>query len=460
MSRPLRVLFTNITLATRTGTELYIKEAALGLLRRGHSPVVYSPDLGGGMSESESSGEARGVAADLRAATVPVVDDLSRLGAPPDLIHAHHQPAAMAALAHFPGVPAVFVSHDWTAWHDAPPRFPRILRYLAVDHTNRDRLVLEQGIPEDRVRVLFNWVDLERFQPRETPLPARPKRALLFSNYARHDTHLPMVEEACRRAGLALDIAGSAAGRPAEHPEEILKDYDLVFAKARAALEAMAVGAAVVLCDFRGLGPLVTSADFDGLRAGNFGVRTLQKPLSPDLLLQEIGRYDPQEAAAVSRRVRETAGLEAALDQLLELYEEILEESRRLGPPDPEEDRRERRALAGYLSTWAQWMPWRRGLEEYIRRLEDQVQQDAGRVRSMEERTRHLEEHARHLEEHTRHLEEHTLHQEEHIQLLENEVQKAEAWEAEKARYPVKQFLRAFLKLPGLRSIDRSERRN
>jgi hypothetical protein len=357
MSRPLRILFTNITLATRTGTELYVKEAALGLLRRGCSPVVYSPDLGA-------------VAEEIRAATVPVVDDLSRIGAPPDLIHAHHQPAAMAALARFPGVPAVFAAHDWASWYDAPPKFPRILRYLAVDHTNRDRLVLEHGIPEDRVRVVFNWVDLERFRPRATPLPARPRRALVFSNYARTDTHLPAVQEACRRAGIPLDVAGAGAGRPVDRPEEILANYDLVFAKARAALEAMAVGAAVVLCDFRGLGSMVTAADFDRLRDANFGLRTLRNPLSPDLLLREIKRFDPRDAAEVARRVRETAGLEPALDQLQALYDEVLEESRRLGPPDPET---ERQALAGYLETWAAWVPWRRELEGYIRNLESEV---------------------------------------------------------------------------------------
>jgi hypothetical protein len=32
-------------------------------------------------------------------------------------------------------------------------------------------------------------------------------------------------------------------------PEEILGGYDLVFAKARSAIEAMAVGTAVVICD-------------------------------------------------------------------------------------------------------------------------------------------------------------------------------------------------------------------
>src|SRR6185503_21206358 len=110
MSPPLRILLTNLTLATRTGTELYVKEAALGLLRRGHSPVVYSPELGG-------------IAEEIRAATVPVVDDLIRIGEPPDLIHGHHQPAAMAAMARFPGVAAVFMAHAWTAWHDELPKF-------------------------------------------------------------------------------------------------------------------------------------------------------------------------------------------------------------------------------------------------------------------------------------------------------------------------------------------------
>ena len=99
----LRVLLTNRVLANRTGTELYVRDVALGLLRRGHSPVVYSPDLGA-------------IAEEIRAATVPVVDDLSRVGQPPHLIPAHHHPAAMAALAWFPGVPGIFVSHDWIAW--------------------------------------------------------------------------------------------------------------------------------------------------------------------------------------------------------------------------------------------------------------------------------------------------------------------------------------------------------
>jgi glycosyl transferase family 4 len=357
MSRPLRILFTNVTLASRTGTEVYIKEAALGLLRRGHTPLVYSPGLGE-------------IAAEIRAATIPVVDDLARLGAPPDVIHGHHHQQAMTALLHFPGVPAIFVTHDWTFWHDAPPLFPRIRRYVAVDWTNRDRILFADGIPEERIRVLLNWADLDRFPPRG-PLPGRPRRALVFSNYAQGGTHLPAVQEACRRAGLPLDVVGSGVGRSLVDPGAVIAGYDLVFAKAKSALEALAVGTAVVLCDYRGLGPMVTSADLDALRRLNFGLRTLRRPLDPDLILREIERYDAQDAAEASRRVREEAGLEPALDRLVALYEEVIAEHERAGAADPAE---ESRAAAVYLRQWAGWVPPRVAeLEKRVGELDAQL---------------------------------------------------------------------------------------
>ena len=360
---PLRILFTNITLASRTGTETYIKEGALGLLRRGHTPLVYSPDLGE-------------IAAEIRAASVPVVDDLARLGAPPDVIHGHHHPQTMEALLHFPGVPAIFATHDWTIWHDAPPAFPRIRRYVAVDWTNRDRVLFEHGVPEDKVRVILNWVDLDRFRPRG-PLPGRPRRALVYSNYARRDTHLPAIEEACRRAGLDLDVAGSGVGRSLDDPGTVIADYDLVFAKAKSALEALAVGTAVVLCDSRGLGQMVTGADFDALRRLNFGLRTLNRPLVPELIWREIERYDPRDAAAVTQRVRQEAGLEPALDRLVALYEEVIAEQEREPPSDPAV---EFRAAAVYLRAWAGWT----NLRHMVTNLDQESEQLIHRLSELE----------------------------------------------------------------------------
>jgi hypothetical protein len=250
-------------------------------------------------------------------------------------------------------VPGIFATHDWTVWHDAPPLFPRIRRYVAVDWTNRDRVLFEHGIAEERVRVLPNWVDLGRFPPRG-PLPERPGRALVFSNYARGDTHLPAIQEACRRAGLSLDVVGSGVGRSLASPGEVIAGYDLVFAKAKSALEALAVGAAVVLCDYRGLGQMVTSAELDALRRLNLGLRTLHRPLVPELILREIQRYDARDAAAGWRRGPGGAGREAGLDRLVALYEEVIAEHEREGPADPAE---ESRAAAVYLRDWAGWTP-------------------------------------------------------------------------------------------------------
>jgi hypothetical protein len=328
----LRVLLTNRSLENRAGSELYLFELATRLLARGHSPIAFSPRLGP-------------LAASLRQATIPVVDNLAAIGEPPDLIHGQHHLAAMMALLHFPGVPALFLCHGWQPWEESPPLFPRIHRYVAVDFTTRERLVSEAGIAPDRVEVVLNFVDLERFQPRP-PLPAKPLRALVFSNQASEGTFLPAVREACARFGIALDVAGVASGNTLERPEERLALYDLVFAKGRAAIEGMAVGAAVVLCDQAGSGPLVTAAELDGLRRLNFGIRTLRHPVTPDVLADQIQRYDPADAAEVSRRLRATAGIDDAVDRLLALYQTVLAEHRRAGNPPPAD---ESRAASAYL---------------------------------------------------------------------------------------------------------------
>ncbi len=73
----LKVLIVNATLATLTGTETYVRDLALGLLHKGHTPIVYAPDLGP-------------LAQELHRRTVPVVDNLNRVGTVPDIIHGNH----------------------------------------------------------------------------------------------------------------------------------------------------------------------------------------------------------------------------------------------------------------------------------------------------------------------------------------------------------------------------------
>src|SRR5690348_10031204 len=115
----MRVLLTNNTLSQRAGSELYLSDVARALRDRGHLPVAYTTVHGE-------------VADDLRAISIPVVDDLGKLVEPPDLIHGQHHLETMTALLHFPAVPAVYFQHGPRPWEETAPRFPRILRYVTT----------------------------------------------------------------------------------------------------------------------------------------------------------------------------------------------------------------------------------------------------------------------------------------------------------------------------------------
>lgn len=329
----MNVLLTNGFLADYRGSEIVTRDLALELRRQGHQAAVYSPQPGS-------------VSDELRRAGVEVTDRLSTLSSVPDVIHGQHHPALEAVL-YFPSAPGVFVAHGCNAFKEMPVWFPRILRYVAVDERVRKWIESFPDIPRDRVRVIYNAVDLERFQ-RRGPLPSKPGRALVFSNSASRATHVPAVRKACRRAGLQLDVVGMEAGNAVANPEKLLPAYDVVFAKARCALEALAVGSAVVLCDAKGLGPMVSSMEFDVLRRLNFGVNTLTRPLRPELIGAEIERYDPSDASAVCRRTRAEAGLTQAVEQWLALYTVVIDEFR--GQPRSPDD--ELRALARHLGEW------------------------------------------------------------------------------------------------------------
>ena len=83
------------------------------------------------------------------------------------------------------------------------------------------------------------------------------------------------------------------------------------------------------------------------VRPLNFGLRTLAAPLDPEVLAAEIARYDPEDAARVSARVRREASLDGAVERLLAVYREALAE-----PADgsPAALAAESRAAADYLA--------------------------------------------------------------------------------------------------------------
>lgn len=313
--KSLRILIVNRQMASRTGTEIYVRDLALSLQKRGHQPFVFSPRLGLLADELQSTG-------------IPVVDRLGAIDVDPDVIHGHHTWETMAAVLQFPEVAAVFVGHDSTAWHDTPPRLPQIKQYVAVDHTLRERFVDQHGIAAEQVTVVANPIRFDRFQHRG-PLPNKPERALLISGYS-GPCERAIIEAACTARGIQLDAVGRHFGNPTSQPETLLARYDLVFAKGRCAFEAAAVGAAVILCDTWGCGPLITNEFLDTGLGILTGRNMMADSLCVETLLERIDAYDRRAVQGVSQQIRETFDAEAVVDQLLGIYQDVIADDQRI----------------------------------------------------------------------------------------------------------------------------------
>ncbi|SRR5258708_35881498 len=340
--RPIRVLIANHALGVAGGVQTYERDLAVWLLERGHAPVVYSTVLGE-------------MARQLERLTVPVTSDLATIGAPPDIIHGDSGTETMTALLQFPTAPALFVCHGWTS---LVPHFPRILRYIAVDDTCADVLLSKEGIAPEKVTVLLNAVDTRRFRQRP-PLPELPRRAIVFGNTAHAGTHLPFVKAACRSNGIEVDDVGLFAGNMVNDPEALLPGYDLAFAKAKCAIEAMACGLAVIVCDARGIGGMVRTDDFERLRRLNFGARSLSTPWSTDALTREIARYDAMDARAISDHIRATASSDSLHETLFAHYEAVIAEHA-ARPPD--------------------WIAESRATAAFLRRLSERERNRQGKI--------------------------------------------------------------------------------
>src|SRR5256885_10560141 len=305
-----RVLITNATLNTRFGAETSTRDLAFGLAALGEVPAIYTPEPGDVSEELQKGG-------------IPVVNHVRAVPFQPDIVHGNQHPETIEALMAFPQAHGIFVCHARLAWPATPPLTDRIQHYVAVDHNCLERLTVDYDIPPERTSVIFNSVDTVRFAQR-SPLPERPQRALVFSNYATDNNFLPAIRAACQRINLPLDVIGAGVGKLVARPQDVLPGYDVVFAKARCAIEAMAVGNAVILCDEMGLGPMVNSSEVAELRKWNFGMRTLQLPIEPKRIITELNRYDAGDAWLVSDYIREHSAATRLIPQYSSLYEKVM----------------------------------------------------------------------------------------------------------------------------------------
>ena len=206
------------------------------------------------------------------------------------------------------------------------------------------RVMTDTGVGRESVSLLLNGVDTARFQPGPPP-NTPPRRALAF---AKNAEHVALIRAVCAQRRIAVDFIGAAVETQVDDPASVLPGYDLVFASALSAIEAMACLRPVVVCDGRGMAGMVDMPRYEAWRPKNFGLAALDGPLSVERLAAELDRFDPAEAARVGERVRNEATREAWVDACVALYQ---------------------RAIAGTIETEAAAQQWSRHLEAWTPRL-------------------------------------------------------------------------------------------
>jgi hypothetical protein len=308
----MNILFTNFCIDKGTGTEMFLFDLCAQLVRLGHSCAVYTTRHGALVDRFFAIG-------------VPVIDDLGRVPWVPDVLHCQHSMETLRAISSFPSVPALYLCHDATAWYDKCPPFPSVQRCLAVDTYVRQRASRDVGLPENAIGLAFNAVDERRFTLVNTfDYGSKPRKALLFHSNLTGEEFKLAIQRACAHFGIELEEAGHGGKKLFAHPEEELPRYDLVFAKGRCAIEALASGCSVILAGGEGLGPLITPANFHALRAANFGRSLLRAEHAQEYLIDQIRQIQSQQALDVTKLVRLHSSLPRLAEFFLSEYHSLL----------------------------------------------------------------------------------------------------------------------------------------
>lgn len=311
-AQPNRILITQRELKNFGGSEFFAIEVARALKQRGHEVAIYCPSPGKLANIVTPSG-------------IPVCGTPDAVPFIPDVIHGQHHLPTMAALAHFPGVPAIYCWHGARPWVEQPPIHPRIRFNVVTSARMAPRLATETGTPEDRIVTIPNFVDLDRFS-RVRKIEGQPRRAVLYGQSGFYPAELTMLEQSCAAHGIILDKVGYAYGNPRPRPEYFLPDYDIAFAIGRSALEALACGCAVIPVVPQLAGSLITMETFDTWAASNFSPRyfTSASIMDTEWLGRELAAFKRADILQVMEKVRSEHAIGPAITAFETLYQRAM----------------------------------------------------------------------------------------------------------------------------------------
>jgi hypothetical protein len=258
------------------GSESYLLTVAEQFQRLGHEVVLFSVEEGGGVVVARERG-------------IPLCEPGE---VPEDVDAAIVQDAAVSyeVAGQRPSLPQLFVAHSESFDLQAPPQLGEAVRAV-VALNDRVATRMRSFAAEREVARLRQPIDTERFTPR-SPLPERPRRALLLSNTP-HGDRIGMLEEACATAEIELRSLGGLRGQTSD-PREALHGVDVVIGYGRSILEGMACGRAAYVYDWNGGDGWISQESYPAIEADGIAGRSGRTVLDKDRLVEDLRRYSAQ----------------------------------------------------------------------------------------------------------------------------------------------------------------------
>jgi hypothetical protein len=211
------------------------------------------------------------------------------------------------------------------------------------------------------------------------PLPPRPRRALIVSNYLVGDRRRMLID-AWESEGVECVQIGAPTGATPD-PRPLMEGAEIVVAKARAALEAMCCGRAVYVYDQFGGDGWVTSDNYPAFEADHFAGQATAMPRSRADLAADLAAYHPDMGVANHELVRSHHGARHHAIQLVAVLRgphvrgpdqvEAVAEVARLARATVRAERRVTEFMKQTQSADAEAAAWQERATEAERQVED-----------------------------------------------------------------------------------------
>ncbi len=308
----MNILITVQKFSTLSGSEIFTRDLAINLSKKGNNVFIYSPIIGD-LSYS------------LKKYNIEITDNLDNFKKVKiDIIHSQHNITAIMARSYFPNTPMVFMSHGFIPEIEQPPSVNLgISKYIVTSDEIENHYKNKYKIPKSNIIKIYNSVDLKRFKP--TSIGNKiPKKVLVLSN------HLDLnVEKVIKAACKKINIKYQHVGLPNNVKENIVEQInnsDIIITLGRGVLESLACNRNVIVYDIFGADGLVTINNFNKIRYNNFSGRKYRLKYTENDLIKEIKKYNNNNPKLIYKSIHQDHGLDNNINKLINLYGSVIKD--------------------------------------------------------------------------------------------------------------------------------------